>query len=42
VDAQVRQFARAGCKKVFHEIASKIDRSQLRRAHDQLTAPANR
>jgi hypothetical protein len=32
VDAQVRQLAKAGCKKVFREIASgaKTDRAQLR------------
>ena len=40
VDAQVRQLTRAGCKKVFREVASgaKTDRSQLRRALDQLAA----
>src|SRR5712671_5978036 len=40
VEAQVRQLTRAGCKKVFREIASgaKTDRSQLRRALDQLAA----
>jgi DNA invertase Pin-like site-specific DNA recombinase len=40
VDAQVRQLSRAGCKKVFREVASgaKTDRSQLRRALDQLAA----
>ena len=33
VDAQVRQLTRAGCKKVFREVASgaKTDRAQLRR-----------
>jgi DNA invertase Pin-like site-specific DNA recombinase len=33
VDAQVRQLTKAGCKKVFREVASgaKTDRSQLRR-----------
>ena len=40
VDAQVRQLTKAGCKKVFREMASgaKTDRSQLRRALDQLAA----
>ena len=40
VDAQVRQLTKAGCKKVFRETASgaKTDRSQLRRALDQLDA----
>jgi DNA invertase Pin-like site-specific DNA recombinase len=40
VDAQVRQLAKAGCKTVFREVASgaKTDRSQLRRALDQLVA----
>jgi DNA invertase Pin-like site-specific DNA recombinase len=40
VDAQVRQLIRAGCKKVFRETASgaKTDRSQLRRALNQLAA----
>ena len=40
VDAQVRQLTKAGCKKVFREVASgaKTDRSQLRRALDQLAA----
>jgi DNA invertase Pin-like site-specific DNA recombinase len=40
VDAQVRQLTRAGCKKVFREVASgaKTDRRQLRRALDQLAA----
>jgi DNA invertase Pin-like site-specific DNA recombinase len=40
VDAQVRQLTKAGCKKVFREVASgaKTDRSQLRRALDQLDA----
>ena len=38
VDAQVRQLNRAGCQKVFREVASgaKTDRRQLRRALDQL------
>jgi DNA invertase Pin-like site-specific DNA recombinase len=36
----VRQLTQAGCKKVFREVASgaKTDRSQLRRALDQLDA----
>jgi len=36
----VRQLTKAGCKKVFREVASgaKTDRSQLRRALDQLDA----
>ena len=36
VDAQVRQLTRAGCKKVFREVASgaKTDRAQLRRLLD--------
>jgi DNA invertase Pin-like site-specific DNA recombinase len=36
----VRQLAKAGCKKVFHEVASetKPDRAQLRRLLDQLEA----
>jgi DNA invertase Pin-like site-specific DNA recombinase len=40
VDAQVRQLTKAGCTKVFRETASgaKTDRSQLRRALDQLAA----
>src|SRR5277367_6416481 len=40
VDTQVRQLTKAGCKKVFREVASgaNIDRSQLRRALDQLAA----
>jgi DNA invertase Pin-like site-specific DNA recombinase len=40
VDAQVRQLTKAGCRKVFRETASgaKTDRSQLRRALDQLDA----
>jgi DNA invertase Pin-like site-specific DNA recombinase len=40
VDAQVRQLAKAGCAKVFRETASgaKTDRTQLRRALDQLAA----
>jgi DNA invertase Pin-like site-specific DNA recombinase len=39
VGAQVRQLTKAGCKKVFREVASgaRTDRSQLRRALDQLT-----
>jgi hypothetical protein len=38
VDAEVRQLNRAGCGKVFREIASgtKPDRAQLRRALGQL------
>ncbi len=38
VDAQVRQLTKAGCKKVFHEVASgaKTDRAQLRRLLNQL------
>src|SRR6266481_3192027 len=40
VDAQVRQLTKAGCKKVFREVASgaKPDRAQLRRLLDQLDA----
>jgi len=40
VDAQVRQLTKAGCKKVFREVASgaKTDRAQLRKALDQLDA----
>jgi len=40
VDAQVRQLTKAGCKKVFREIASgaKTDRSQLRKALEQIDA----
>jgi len=40
VDAQVRQLAKAGCKKVFREVASgvKTDRVQLRRLLDVLDA----
>jgi len=40
VDAQVRQLTKAGCNKVFREVASgaKTDRSQLRKALDQLEA----
>ena len=40
VDAQGRQLTKAGCKKVFREVASgaKTDRSQLRRALDHLAA----
>jgi DNA invertase Pin-like site-specific DNA recombinase len=40
VDAQVRQLSKAGCKKVFREVASgaKTDRAQLRRLLGQLEA----
>jgi DNA invertase Pin-like site-specific DNA recombinase len=40
VDAQVRQLTKAGCKKVFREVASgaQTDRAQLRRLLDQLDA----
>ena len=40
VDAQVRQLTKAGCKKMFREVASgaKTDRAQLRRLLDQLDA----
>jgi DNA invertase Pin-like site-specific DNA recombinase len=40
VDAQVRQLTKAGCKKVFREVASgaKTERPQLRRLLDQLDA----
>ncbi len=40
VDAQVRQLTKAGCKKVFREVASgaKTDRSELRRMLDKLAA----
>lgn len=40
VDAQVRQLTKAGCKKVFREVASgaKTDRAQLRRLIDQIAA----
>jgi DNA invertase Pin-like site-specific DNA recombinase len=40
VDAQVHQLTKAGCKKVFREVASgaKADRAQLRRLLDQLDA----
>src|ERR1700719_2617664 len=40
VDAQVRQLAKAGCKKVFREVASgaKTDRAQLRRLISELAA----
>jgi DNA invertase Pin-like site-specific DNA recombinase len=40
VDAQVRQLTKAGCKKVFREVASgaRTDRAQLRRLLDQLEA----
>src|SRR5437899_5092620 len=40
VDAQVRALTKAGCKKVFREVASgaKTDRAQLRRLLDQLDA----
>ena len=40
VDAQVRQLTKAGCKKVFREVASgaKTDRTQLRKALGTLDA----
>jgi DNA invertase Pin-like site-specific DNA recombinase len=40
VDAQVRQLTKAGCKKVFREVASgaRTDRAQLRRLLGQLEA----
>ena len=40
VDAQVRQLTKAGCNKVFREVASgvKTDRTQLRRLLGQLEA----
>lgn len=40
VDAQVRELTKAGCKKVFREVASgaKTDRARLRRALTQLDA----
>ncbi len=40
VEAQARQLTKAGCKKVFREVASgaKTDRAQLRRLLDQLDA----
>jgi DNA invertase Pin-like site-specific DNA recombinase len=40
VDAQVRQLTKAGCKKVFREVAGgpKTDGAQLRRLLDQLEA----
>src|SRR5829696_2659118 len=40
VEAQVRQLARAGCSKVFREVASgaKTDRAQLRKVLDRLEA----
>ena len=40
VDAQVRQLTKAGCEKVFREVASgaKTDRAQLRRLLDRLAA----
>jgi DNA invertase Pin-like site-specific DNA recombinase len=40
VEAQVRQLTKAGCKKVFREVASgaKTDRAQLRRSLAQLVA----
>jgi DNA invertase Pin-like site-specific DNA recombinase len=40
VDAQVRQLTKAGCRKVFREVASgaKTDRARLRRLLDQLEA----
>jgi DNA invertase Pin-like site-specific DNA recombinase len=37
VDAQVRQLTKAGCKKVFREVASGA-KTQLRRLLDQLEA----
>ena len=38
IDAQVRQLAKVGCKKVFREVASgaKTDRAQLRRVIETL------
>ena len=38
IDAQVRQLTKAGCKKVFREVAggAKADRAQLRKAINQL------
>ena len=40
VEAQVRQLAKAGCSKVFREVASgaRTDRAQLRKALDRLEA----
>ena len=40
VEAQTRQLTKAGCRKVFREVASgaKTDRAQLRRALNQLDA----
>jgi DNA invertase Pin-like site-specific DNA recombinase len=40
VETQVRQLTKAGCKKLFREVASgaKTDRAQLRRLLDQLEA----
>jgi DNA invertase Pin-like site-specific DNA recombinase len=40
VEAQVRQLAKAGCSKVFREVASgaKTDRAQLRKVLDRLEA----
>src|SRR5271168_2205039 len=40
VDAHVRQLTKAGCRKVFREVASgaKTDRAQLRRLLDHLEA----
>ena len=40
VDAQVRQLTKAGCAKVFREVASgaKTDRTQLRKAINRLEA----
>jgi DNA invertase Pin-like site-specific DNA recombinase len=40
VEAQVRQLAKAGCTKVFREVASgtKTERTQLRKALDRLEA----
>jgi DNA invertase Pin-like site-specific DNA recombinase len=45
VDAQVRQLTKAGCKKVFREVASgaKTERAQLRRLLDgRRTGPSLR
>jgi DNA invertase Pin-like site-specific DNA recombinase len=38
VDAQLRQLTKAGCKKVFREVANraKTDRAQLRKVLAQL------
>ena len=40
IEAQVRQLAKAGCKKVFREVASgaKTDRPQLRRLLSEIAA----